>query len=120
MKQLDAHRLGRMLKQARERMGLSLRAVEQRTRIPFAWVARTEHGHYSRPAPERLATLAELLGIDARAMDGVTSGEMSEQLPKARTYFRAKYHLNPDEIAQLETLMDELLRERATGRTPNR
>ena len=53
-------------------------------------------------------------------MDGVTSGEMSEQLPKARTYFRAKYHLNSDEIAQLETLMDELLRERATRRTPNR
>lgn len=112
MKQSDAYVLGRMLREARKRKGLSLRAVQEATGISFSWITRTEHGHYSRPSPERLTRLAEALGIDVRAMDGATNGEMSGRLPQPSTYFRAKYQLSPEEITHVEDVISKLREER--------
>jgi len=43
--------------------GLSLREVERRTGIPLTWLRDVESGRYHRPAPDRLASLADLLHI---------------------------------------------------------
>ena len=112
MKQSDAHLLGQLLREARKRKRLSLRAVQDATGIPFTWITRTEQGHYSRPSPERLIKLAEALGIDIRAMDGATGGEMSGQLPQPSTYFRAKYQLSVEEITHVEDVISKLREER--------
>ncbi len=116
MKQTQKRVLGRLLAEARKQKQLSLRDVQEATGIPFTWIARTEQGHYTRPAPERLTRLAELLGVDARVMDEATSGEMAGQLPQPRTYFRAKYNLSASEIARLEEVLAQVRRERAAAR----
>lgn len=113
MKHTHARRLGRMLKAAREKKGLSLRDVEQLTGISFSWISRTELGHYSRPAPDRMTKLAEVLAIDAHVLDELTSGDIAGLLPQPRTYLRAKYQLSAEEIARVEQVIAQVRQERA-------
>lgn len=69
MRQQEAQTLGRVIYQARKTQGLSLRAVEERTGIPRSWLSGIERGYYHRPAPDRLATLADLLHIPIRQIE---------------------------------------------------
>lgn len=63
MRQQEAKTLGRVIYQARMKQGLSLREIERRTGIPLTWLRDVESGRYYRPAPDRLARLANLLHI---------------------------------------------------------
>ena len=73
MKQTQARVLGRLLAEARKQKQLSLRDVQEATGIPFTWIARTEQGHYTRPAPERLTRLADKLYLARKYVRGCGS-----------------------------------------------
>lgn len=55
--------IGRALSQARNRKGLSLRAVEAATGISNAYLSQLESGKVREPSPNMLFKLAELLEI---------------------------------------------------------
>lgn len=54
--------LGVRLRAARERVGLTLREVEERTGISNAYLSQIESGRIKEPSPRMLHRLAELYG----------------------------------------------------------
>jgi transcriptional regulator with XRE-family HTH domain len=112
MNDTQAVRLGRLLAQVRRNKSLSLRAVAERANVAHLWLSRVEQGHYNQPAPERITRVIEVLGIDPERIDRITKGHVSSNLPNARTYFRAKYGLSPDEISEVERKLEDINRQR--------
>jgi hypothetical protein len=64
------------------------------------------------PAPSKLTTVAQVLGIPPERIDLITRGRVSRDLPPIRTYFRAKYQMSPKEITQITELFDQIRRDR--------
>jgi transcriptional regulator with XRE-family HTH domain len=110
MNDAQAVRLGRLLAEARRNQNLSLRAVAERAGVAHIWLSRVEQGRFNQPAPERIARVAEVLGIDLERIDRITNGHVSNSLPGVRTYFRSKFDLSPEEIDQIEHTVTELQR----------
>lgn len=63
MKSAEQNRLGAFVRDARNQLGLSLRAVEQRTGISNAYLSQLESGKIKQPSPTILHELAEVLGV---------------------------------------------------------
>ena len=112
MTEVQARELGRLFKQARRTRRLSLRAVDELTSVSYGWLSRLERGQMIAPAPSKLTKVAEALGIALERIDRITRGRISRDLPPIRTYFRAKYHLTPQEITQIEEVFDQIRRNR--------
>jgi len=112
MTEVQARELGRLIKQARRTRKLSLRALDELTGASYGWLARLERGVMLAPAPSKLTRVAEALGIAPERIDRITRGRISRDLPTIRTYFRAKYKLNPEEITQIEEVFDQIRRSR--------
>jgi transcriptional regulator with XRE-family HTH domain len=56
-------KIGRFLKDARERKGLSLRAVQEATGVSNPYLSQIESGKVQHPSPSVLNKLATLYGI---------------------------------------------------------
>jgi transcriptional regulator with XRE-family HTH domain len=113
MTEVQARELGRLFKRARRTRRLSLRAVDELTgAASYGWLSRLENGQMIAPAPSKLTEVAEVLGIAPERIDRITRGRISRDLPSIRTYFRAKYHLTPQEITQIEEVFDQIRRNR--------
>lgn len=115
MTEIQARQLGRVFQRARQKQGLSLRAIEEQTGISFAWVSRLETGDFTAPAPERLTRLAELLDLDPERIDRLSRGQVSAALPEMRTYLRTKYELSPDQITQIEAVVERVRKRGEAG-----
>jgi transcriptional regulator with XRE-family HTH domain len=112
MTEVQARELGRLFKQARRKMKLSLRRLDELSGVSYGWLMRLERGQMVTPAPSKLTTVAKVLGIPPERIDLITRGQVSRDLPTIRTYFRAKYQLTPEEIRQIEELFDRIRRDR--------
>jgi transcriptional regulator with XRE-family HTH domain len=112
MTEVQARELGRLFKQARRSRKLSLRALDELSGVTYGWINKLEHGATADPTPSKLTKVAEVLGIAPERIDRITRGQVSRDLPPIRTYFRAKYQLSPEEIAQIEELFDQIRRNR--------
>lgn len=102
MTETQAKRLGELLVRERERQGLSLRVFAERADIPYTWLARIEQGKFTHPAADRLARVAETLGIDPARIDRLSHNHLADSLPSVHTYFRSKEKASPEEIAEIE------------------
>lgn len=60
---MDTEKLGAFLAAARNKLELSLRAVEKETGISNAYLSQLEHGKIKAPAPQNLYKLAELYRV---------------------------------------------------------
>jgi transcriptional regulator with XRE-family HTH domain len=58
MNELEAQRLGEVVRKARIRARLSYRDLAARSGIALSWLARMERGDFESPDPSRLARLA--------------------------------------------------------------
>lgn len=112
MTEVQARELGRLFKRARRARQLSLRALDEQTGVSYGWLGRLERGQMVAPAPSKMTRVAVVLGIAPERIDLITRGRLSRDLPTIRTYFRAKYKLNPQEITQIEELFDQIRRNR--------
>lgn len=112
MTEVQARELGRLFRQARRARKLSLRAVDELTGVSYGWLRRLESGAMIAPAPSKLTKVAVALDIPPERIDRITRGGISRDLPAIRTYFRAKYQLNPHEITQIEEVFDQIRRDR--------
>jgi transcriptional regulator with XRE-family HTH domain len=111
----QAHRIGRMIATTRRNKGWSLRQLSNQTSISHTWLLKLERGEYLTPAPDLLIRVAEALGIDPDRIDRVVKGQMSDNLPGVRTYFRAKYDLSAEEIDQIERTVEDIQRNHKGG-----
>lgn len=102
MTQAQANQLGKLITKTRSKRGLSTRELASRSDVANGWLAGIEAGRFLEPGADRLARLAEVLGIDPGRIDRITKGAVTAGLPEMRTYFRAKLDLTPEQIAQVE------------------
>jgi transcriptional regulator with XRE-family HTH domain len=102
----QAKQLGALVARARARKGLSLRDLAGQLGLARSWLGYLEQGRYVDPGPDRLARIAEALDLEPTQIDRITRGAVSDGLPDMRTYFRAKYALTPEQIAQIERYVE--------------
>ncbi|HXZ71576.1 MAG TPA: helix-turn-helix transcriptional regulator [Streptosporangiaceae bacterium] len=106
----QARRLGLLVAKARGRKAVSLRDLAWQVGVHTSWLGRLEQGDFADPAPDRLARVAEALDIEPERIDRITKGAVADGLPGMRTYFRAKYALSPEQVAQIERYVNRLRR----------
>jgi len=103
-------RLAKLLRQLRQREGLSLRELEELSGVDRGNISRLERGT-PFPGPNRLTALAGALGVDASELltaAGYTAAR-AEALPPLKPYLRAKYgHLPATARQELAEFVERL------------
>lgn len=103
MDEEQAKRLGNKLRERREALGLSLKKVRDRTGLPEVTIFRFEQGAYAAPAPDKLAKLADALGLSLADIYALADYAVPSDLPTLTPYLRTKYrNLPSDEIDKIE------------------
>jgi len=88
----DIKALGRLLRDKREAMGLTLRAVAEKADVQNTSVMRIEQGQFAKPKPELLARLADTLDLSLAELYDLAGYTVATDLPSMPAYLRAKYH----------------------------
>ena len=83
--------LGALLKQARERLGLSAREVADRSGMADSNVIRLEQGTIASPRPDTLKSLADVLHLDLADVYAAAGYVQPQGLPSFAPYLRSKY-----------------------------
>lgn len=83
--------LGKLLKDARKRLGLSAQEVGDRAGLADSNVLRLEYGAIANPRPETLKSLADVLGLDLADLYAVAGYVQPQGLPSFAPYLRSKY-----------------------------
>lgn len=108
MTQAQAKKLGALIASARKQLGLSLRGLAAATGIDHSWIGYLEQGQYKEPAADRLAKLAQVLGLPIERIDYLSKGAVQAGLPQPDVYFRAKYGLSSEDSSKVQRYIDEL------------
>lgn len=89
----DSHisSLAKLLKEERERAGLSAREVAKRSGLNVSNVLRLEQGIYTNPRPETLKVIADVLGLDLADVYAAAGYVQPDGLPTFAPYLRSKY-----------------------------
>ena len=110
MNESQAKALGAMLRQRRHALGLSVYAVKDATGIPSTTVSRIETGSFKAPRPDKLAKIAEALGLSAGELFARAGYPVANDLPEYATYLRTKHpELPMSAIQRLQDLLAEML-----------
>ena len=104
--------LAELLTRLRLEAGLSLYELSHRSGINRSNLHRMEKGVITDPSRETLNRIAGALGTDPEQLYEAILAADPAALPELPTYFRAKYRLNDDEIAEVERLIA------STGKKP--
>jgi transcriptional regulator with XRE-family HTH domain len=83
--------LATLLKQARERLGMSAREVADRSGMADSNVIRLEQGAIANPRPDTLKSLADVLGLDLADVYAAAGYVQPHGLPSFAPYLRSKY-----------------------------
>lgn len=103
MDEKQAKALGKMLRDRREELGLSLRQLTKQVNIPDATIVRIEQGAFSAPAPDKLARLADALGLKLADVFALADYTAPTELPTLKPYLRTKYRgLPQDDVDAIE------------------
>ncbi len=96
----EARRLGQHLRNAREGLKLSSRGLAARTGLTDATIVRIELGEFAAPSPDKLARMANALGLPLEDVYALADYAAPRQLPNLSPYLRTKYRDLPDEAAE--------------------
>lgn len=105
----DGHkssRLGALLRQHREKAGLSLYELARRSGVSRGKLLHIERGDVRQPTPATLNKLAAALGIEPEDFYDAMWQDSTKPLPSPAIYLRSKYHLSEDQIAQLQATIE--------------
>ena len=98
-----AKRLGQYLRDAREAMQLSSRQLATRTGLKDATIVRIELGEFAAPSPDKLARLADALGLPLEDVYALAEYSAPSQLPSLSPYLRTKYRgLPTDDVDRIQ------------------
>ncbi len=93
----QAKQLGALLRHKREARGLSTRALGKLTSVDAVTIQRFELGTIGAPAPDKLARIAEALGLSLADVYAHAGYAVPTELPNFTPYLRTKYGTLPDE-----------------------
>jgi transcriptional regulator with XRE-family HTH domain len=99
-------RLGAYVQQLRLERALSLRGLAAGARVDFSWLSRLERGRIASPDARLLWRVARALDIEVADLYLEAGFGDAHGLPGLGPYLRAKYHLPPEAVAQLEAHFD--------------
>ncbi len=106
----QAKAFGAMLRERRRSLGLTIRDVERTTDIDNATISRIETGSFKAPRPDKLARIAEALGMTAGEVFAQAGYLVPDDLPDYATYLATKHpELPHDERERLNDHFAELL-----------
>jgi transcriptional regulator with XRE-family HTH domain len=109
MDEKQAKALGRVLRERRESLGLSLRQLGRQTDLPDVTILRFEQGAYAAPAPDKLARVAEAVGLSLADVYAMADYAIPGELPTLKPYLRTKYRaLSPDDVEAIERYASRL------------
>ena len=112
MDQPHAQAFGSRLKERREALGFSTRALAALAEVNQATVVRLEAGRIAEPRPDKLRRLAEALQLPTGETFALAGYARANDLPSLPVYLRAKYpELTAADIERLEDYVTELLGE---------
>lgn len=107
----QAKALGHLLKQKREALGLSTRQLGDIAGLDGTTVLRFEEGAFAAPRPDKLARVAEALGLSLADVYAHAGYAVPGDLPTFRPYLRTKYRgLPEDDMAKIEAYAARLAR----------
>ena len=98
MDENQAQALGAMLRQRRHALGLTMRQIEAATGIPNTTVSRIETGSFKAPRPDKLARIAQALGMSAGELFARAGYLVADDLPDYATYLATKHPELPDTV----------------------
>lgn len=106
----QAARLGALIRQHRQDLGMSTHELGERIGTRNSTIIRLEQGAFAAPSPEKLAGIAEALGISLADMYGHAGYVVPSDLPNFHAYLPARYRDLPQEAVQeLIDLFDTLV-----------
>lgn len=111
MEPKQAAQLGRLVRSRRQELGLTIRQLAEQADMNFATVARIEQGQFAAPGPDKLARIAEALGLSTADIFGLADYTVPDDLPSFQPYLRGKYRdMPPEAIADLSKAFDRIVR----------
>jgi transcriptional regulator with XRE-family HTH domain len=90
------------VQQLRLERTLSLRGLAARAKVDYSWLSRLEHGRFASPDARSLWRIARALDVEVADLYLEAGFGDAHGLPGFGPYLRAKYHLPPEAVAQLE------------------
>ena len=109
MDEQQAKTLGALLKQRREALGLSLRQLAKIVDVKDVTILRFERGDHAAPAPDKLARIAEAIGLSLADVYALADYAVPTDLPSFKPYLRTKYrNLPPEEVDKIEAYAQRL------------
>jgi HTH-type transcriptional regulator, competence development regulator len=112
--------LSQFLRTARERKGLTLRAVEQATEVSNAYLSQLESGKIKQPSPVVLYKLSQLYGVsyaDAMRFAGYPVPGENEREERAARMSGPFTDLSEEEEVELTDYLAFIRTRRRRGRT---
>jgi transcriptional regulator with XRE-family HTH domain len=95
-------KLGAYVQQLRLDRSLGVRGLAARAKVDASWLSRLEHGKIGSPDARSLWRIARALDVEVADLYLEAGFGDAHGLPGFGPYLRAKYHLPPEAIAQLE------------------
>lgn len=108
--------LGRTIKEARKAKGLSLRALEQETKIPNAHLSQLETGTIGQPSMAVLFAISEALDVDFQKLlrlAGLAEPASAGSRSVPGVAFRGSGDLTPEEADEVVRFIDLLKKRRS-------
>ncbi len=87
----QAKRLGRTLRKRRNDLGLSTRQLSAKSGVNDVTIVRIENGKFAAPRPDKLAKLADALGLSLADVFAGADYIAPTELPTLMPYLRSKY-----------------------------
>lgn len=106
----QAVRFGKWLRERRQAVGMSTHELGERIGARNSTIIRIEHGVFAAPSPDKLARIAEVLGISLADMYGHAGYAVPDDLPDFDAYLPARYRDLPETaVAELVELFETLM-----------
>ena len=113
MKPDQARELGQLLKTRREKCGLSTHRLARAAEMDQATISRLEAGSINAPRPDKLSSIAQVLGITGADIFALADYTVPSDLPSLRPYLQTKYSgLLADDIDKIEAFVGRFAKKR--------
>jgi DNA-binding XRE family transcriptional regulator len=107
----QAKRLGRFLRSQREAHELSTHELAELCDLSHTTIIRFEQGAYTAPAPDKLARIAEALGVSLADVYALAEYAVPKDLPAPSLYLRTKFRgLSQNELARVTRDVEAVLK----------